>query len=294
MHSPGGPEGLVYEDAPQPNPSEGEVLVRVHATAVTPTELTWVPTLQTPTGEPRSLPILGHEFSGVVAGVGKDVSDIAEGDSVYGLNGWFDDGAEAEFVVARARDVALKPRSIDHAHAAVVPISGLTAWQALVDRANLTTGQRVLIHGGAGGVGSFAIQLARLRGAHVITTASAHNAEFVRELGADQVIDYKTTRFEEAVTDVDAVLDTIGGETLERSKRVLKPGGKLLTVSSNSATTKYFFYVEPKRTQLTELARLIDDGQLRPIVDSVLPLDGARKAYERKPKRGKTVLLVID
>lgn len=293
VHGPTGPEAFVYEDAPRPSPKEGEVLVRVHATAVTPTELDWPPTWHTSTGQPRALPILSHEFSGVIAAVGHGVTDLAEGAAVYGLNDWLEDGAQAEYVVARATDLALKPRSIDHTEAAVVPISGLTAWQALFDRANLAAGQRVLIHGGAGGVGSFAVQLARWRGAQVITTVSAHNANFVRELGADEVIDYKAARFEEAVRDVDAVLDTVGGETLQRSRSVLKPGGKLISVATTSKTTEYFFYVEPNRAQLSEIARLIDDGKIRAIVDSVFPLDRAREAYERKPARGKIALRVV-
>src|ERR1700754_3200375 len=161
LHGAQGAEAFVYEDAPRPSARAGEVLVRVHATAVTPTELLWPPTWQTAAGEPRALPIPGHEFSGVIAAVGAGVTDFNEGDAVYGLNDWFADGADAEYTVAQASGLALKPRSIDHSEAAVVPISALTAWQALIDRANLSAGQRVLIHGGAGGVGGFAVQIAR-------------------------------------------------------------------------------------------------------------------------------------
>ncbi|MDP9290752.1 MAG: NADP-dependent oxidoreductase [Verrucomicrobiota bacterium] len=186
----GGPEAFAYEDAPTPDPGEGEVIVAVHAAAVTPTELDWVPTWTTPAGAKRSFPIIpGHEFSGVVHRVGPGVTDLAEGDAVFGMNDWFRDGAQAEYCVARAADLALKPRSVDHVLAALTPISALTAWQGLFERAHLAVGERVLIHGAAGGVGIFAVQLARHHGAHVIATASAHNHEFVRGLGATEVID---------------------------------------------------------------------------------------------------------
>jgi NADPH:quinone reductase-like Zn-dependent oxidoreductase len=296
LHAQTGPEAFVYEDVPEPSPQAGELLVRVHATAVTPTELLWPPTWQTTAGQPRTLPIPGHEFSGVIAAVGAGINDFAAGDAVYGMNDWFADGADAEYTLARATDVALKPHSIDHATAAVVPISALTAWQALVDRAGLSQGQRVLIHGGAGGVGSFAVQIARRQGARVIATASAYNLDFVRELGADEVIDYKATRFEEVARDLDVVLDTVGGETFQRSRQVLKPGGKLVSIAADSEASgakDYFFIVEANRAQLAEIARLIDGGQIRPVVDSLLPLAQAREAYARKPRRGKVVLQVV-
>ena len=293
MHAPGGANALFYEDVPQPRPGYGEVLVRVHATAITPDELNWQPTWQTATGQPRTLQILSHEFSGTVASLGEGVTDLAEGKTVFGLNDWFQEGAQAEFVVARAINVAPKPLHIDHVQAAVVPISGLTAWQALIERAHVSAGQRVLIHGGAGGVGGFAVQLAHHRGAHVITTVSAHNADVVRALGADEVIDYKTAQFEDLAGEVDVVLDTVGGETLQRSKNVLRPGGTLISVASDATATDYFFYVEPNREQLGKIARLIDEGALRPVVDRVFPLDQTRDAYAHKPVRGKIALRVI-
>jgi NADPH:quinone reductase-like Zn-dependent oxidoreductase len=299
LHARGGPEALAYEDAPRPAPGEGEVLVQVHATAVTPTEFQWAPTWTTRSGEARPFPlILGHEFSGVVAGVGQGVTAPALGEPVYGLNDWFRDGAEAEYCVARADEVAAKPRSVDHAHAAAVPISALTAWQGLFDRAGLAAGERVLIHGAAGGVGLCAVQLARWRGAQVIGTASAHNRDFVRGLGADEVIDYRATRFEDAVRDLDVVLDTVGGETLARSWGVLKPGGRLVTVAASEEgaiaprTRAAFFIVQANRVQLGEIARLIDEGRLRPVVDAVLPLAEARRAYGHRATRGKVVLSV--
>ena len=301
LHARGGPEAFVYEEAPQPRPGEGEVLVRVHAAAVTPTELGWVPTWTIPTGEPRRFPIiLGHEFSGEVAAVGDGVTDVAVGNPVYGLNDWFGDGALAEYCVARVAEVAPKPRSVDHLAAAVTPISALTAWQGLIERAHLAAGDRVLVHGAAGGVGVFAVQLARWRGATVIGTASAHNAAFVRSLGADEVIDYRAVRFEDVARGIDVVLDTVGGETLDRSWGVLKPGGRLVTIaasvegSPDPRTREAFFIVRPDRGQLDEITRLIDAAQLRPVVDRVFHLARARQAYEHKPARGKVVLRVVD
>ena len=217
LHARGGPEQLVYEDAPLPDPAAGEALLRVYAAGITPTELTWSETYQTPDGHERLPTIPGHDVSGVVEALGPGVSDVSPGDAVYGLIAFPRDGSAAEYVVVRAGDLAPKPRTLDHVHAAAVPLSALTAWQALFIHAGLTAGQRVLIHGAAGGVGAFAAQLARWRGAHVSATASARHHEFLRELGVETVIDYRTTRFEEVLRDVDVVLDTIGGDTLERS-----------------------------------------------------------------------------
>src|SRR5262245_12229065 len=234
LRARGGPEALAYEDAPQPHPGEGQVLVRVHAAGVIHTELSWVPTWTTPAGEPRPLPLIpGHEFSGEIAALGAGVSDVGVGDLVYGLNDWYRDGASAEYCVGRVADFARKPSSVDHVHAAATPISALTAWQGLVERASLAAGQRVLIHGAAGVVGTFAVQLARWRGAQVIGTASAANLDFVRSLGAHEVIDYRAERFEDVARDVDVVFDTVGGETLERSWGVLKPGGRLVTIAAS-------------------------------------------------------------
>src|SRR3954470_24166810 len=177
----GGPGPLRFEDAPAPRPGAGEVLIRVRAAAVTPTELLWAPTWATRDGGPRPLPVIpGHEFSGQVAALGEGVTAVGVGESVYGMNDWFGAGAQAEFCLARSADVARKPASVDHAHAAVTPISALTAWQGLIDRARIAAGQHVLIHGGAGGVGLFAVQLARRRGARVTATAVAGNLDFVR------------------------------------------------------------------------------------------------------------------
>jgi NADPH:quinone reductase-like Zn-dependent oxidoreductase len=304
VNETGGPEKLIYGDAPEPQAAEGEVMIRVHATAVTPTEFNWFPTWKTAAQTPRPFPIiLSHEFSGVVEALGPGVTDVALGDAVYGLNDWFRNGAQAEFCVARAAELAPKPQSLDHVHAAVVPISALTAWQGLFDRGGLNAGQRVLIHGAAGGVGIFAVQLADWRGAHVIVTASADNLAFVRTLGADEVIDYKATRFEDVAHDIDLVFDGVGGETLTRSWALLKPAGRLVTIATASeAVTEprvrdAFFIVESKRAQLREIARLLDEGQLRPIVEAVFPLADARRAYARAQHggmRGKIVLRVAS
>jgi NADPH:quinone reductase-like Zn-dependent oxidoreductase len=300
LHARGGPESLRFEDAPTPRPGAGEVLVRVRAAAVTPTELLWVPTWATRDGGPRPLPVIpGHEFSGEVAALGEGVTAVGVGEAVYGMNDWFGDGAQAEFCLARPADIARKPASVDHAHAAVTPISALTAWQALIERARLAAGERVLIHAGAGAVGTFAVQLARWRGARVLATAATSNLDFVRELGADEVIDYTCVRFEEAARGVDLVLDTVGGETLERSWRVLRPGGRLVTIAADSETTTdprvrdAFFIVRADRAQLAEVARLVDAGSLRPVVARTLPLAEGRAAYARRAQgstRGKTAL----
>jgi NADPH:quinone reductase-like Zn-dependent oxidoreductase len=301
LRARGGPEAFAYEEVPQPRPGDGEVLVRVHAAGVIHTELSWVPTWTTQAGEPRPLPVIpGHEFSGEISALAVGVRDVGVGDLVYGLNDWYRDGASAEYCVARVADFARKPSSVDHVHAAATPISALTAWQGLVERAGLAAGQRVLIHGAAGGVGTFAVQLARWRGAQVIGTASAANLDFVRSLGADEVIDHRAERFEELARDVDVVFDTVGGETLERSWGVLKAGGRLVTIAASGEQTTdervraAYFIVEPSRTQLAEIARLIDGGALRPVVGVVFPLAEARQAYQSKPSHGKVVLRVVD
>jgi NADPH:quinone reductase-like Zn-dependent oxidoreductase len=299
LHARGGPEAFAYEEAPQPHPGEGEVLVRVHAAGVIHTELSWVPTWTTPAGEPRPLPVIpGHEFSGEIAGLGAGVRDTGVGDLVYGLNDWYRDGAWADYCVARVADFAPKPAGVDHVHAAATPISALTAWQGLIERAGLAAGQRVLIHGAAGGVGTFAVQLAHWRGARVTGTASAANIDFVRSLGADEVIDYRAERFEDVVRDVDAVFDTVGGDTLRRSWSVLKPGGRLVTVAASEEdaqderTREASFIVQPRRAELEAIARRIDAGQVRPVVGAEFPLADAIRAYQTKPLRGKVVLRV--
>src|SRR5436190_983203 len=196
--------------------------------------------------------------------------------------------------------VRVRAAAVDDAHAAVTPISALTAWQGLFERARLDAGERVLIHGGAGGVGVFAVQLARRRGARVTSTAGAGNLDFVRSLGADDVIDYRAERFEERVGGVDAVFDTVGGDTLRRSWGVLRPGGRLVTIaaseegSQDERTRSAFFIVEPRRAELEEVARLIVSGDLRPVVGAEFPLTDALLAYRHKPACGKIALRVGD
>ena len=291
---------LIAANVPQPQPADGELLVRVRAAGVTPTELLWYPTTHTKSGAMRTGAVPGHEFSGIIAALATGADGFNVGDEIYGMNDWFGDGAQAEFCLARPAEIARKPASVDHAHAAVTPISALTAWQGLFERARLAAGEHVLIHGGAGGVGVFAVQLARRCGARVTATAGAGNLDFVRGLGAEEVIDYRAERFEERVRDVDAVFDTVGGDTLRRSWGVLRPGGRLVTIaaseegSQDERTRAAFFIVEPRRAELVEVARLIDSGEVRPVVGAEFPLADALLAYRHKPARGKVVLQVGD
>jgi NADPH:quinone reductase-like Zn-dependent oxidoreductase len=301
LHQIGGPESLRCEDAPKPTPNDNQVLVRVHATAITSTEFAWYPTFHTPDGGPRPFPIiLGHEFSGVVDAIGPACMGVQVGDLVYGLSDWFIDGSQADYCLTVPASIGPKPGTLDHAQAAAVPISALTAWQALIERAQLSQGQRVLVHGAAGGVGSFAVQVACHKGAHVIATASAANADFVRALGADEVIDYRTTPFEAVARDVDVVLDTVGGDTRDRSWGLLRKGGRLVTIAADAERLTQprvrdaFFIVEPNRVQLIEIARLIDAGFIRPIVGTVFAMENFRQAYDQKPLRGKHVLRLAE
>ena len=301
LHQVGGSETLLYEDAPKPSPKDNQVLVRVYATAITPTEFAWYPTFHTPDGATRPFPIiLGHEFSGVVDAIGPACMGVQVGDPVYGLSDWFINGAQADYCLTVPANIAPKPASLDHTQAAVVPISALTAWQALIVRAQLAEGERVLVHGAAGGVGSFAVQVARHKKAHVIATASKTNADFVMTLGADEVIDYRTTPFETVVRDVEVVFDTVGGDTRDRSWGILSKGGRLVTIAADAERLTQprvrdaFFIVEPNRVQLIEIARLIDAGVIRPIVGAVFAMENFRQAYDQKPVRGKHVLRIAE
>ena len=302
LHRQGGPDQLVYEDAPEPELGAGDALIRVHATGITPAELTWDDTYRHCDGSERLPAIPGHEASGVVERVA-DGGGVSIGDEVYALTAFCRDGAAAEYVAVRAADVAAKPTSLDHAQAAAVPLSALTVWQAFFDHAQLAPGQRVLIHGAAGGVGAFAVQIARWCGAYVIGTASSENRDFLLRLGANEVIDYRQASFEHVVRDVDVVLDTIGGETRERSWQVLKPSGMLISlpgpIPQGEAATHdkhgVFFIVEPNREQLGKIAALIDSGDIRPVIAEIIPLAKARQAFERGVAghtRGKLVLQV--
>lgn len=301
-HRRGGPEQLVYEQAPRPEPGTGEALVAVHAAAITFAELTWEETW-TRDGVDRTPVIPSHEVSGTVAALGAGVAGFAVGDEVYGLIDFDRDGAAAEYVTVPAADLAGKPRTVTHTEAAALPLAALTAWQALVDHAKLTPGERVLVHGGAGGVGVYAVQLAAVLGGHVTATARGADAPFVRQLGADRVIDYTAEAFDETVSGVDVVIDPVGGTTLERSYRVLRPGGRLVTLvappgqemAGQYGIEVMFFIVRPHRDQLAHLAQLVDDGRLRPVVAQTFPLDQARQAFEnrgREHRPGKTVFVV--
>jgi NADPH:quinone reductase-like Zn-dependent oxidoreductase len=287
------PATLTYDTVAVPAPAAGEVLVMVHATAITAGELAW----------PDATPFIpAHDVSGVVAGIGKQVADLHAGNEVYGLIGFDRPGAAAEYVAVPEVQLAVKPATVDHLAAATLPLGALTAWQVLVDHAAVQNGQHVLVHGGAGGVGTFTVQLAAHLGAKVTATASAADAAFVAALGADTVIDYRQ-RFEDQVKDVDIVIDTIGGETLARSWSVLRPGGVLVgiadpppadTAAAHRARGVYFV-VDPNRDQLAELARLVDNGSLRPMIGRVFPLSetGAAVVTQRDSHiRGKVVIQV--
>lgn len=306
LHREGGPEQLVYEDAPEPSLGGGDALVRVHATGITPAELTWPDTYKTCDGSERLPAIPGHEVAGVVARVAEGGGGVSIGDEVYALTSFCRDGAAAEYVAVEAAILAPKPRTLDFVQAAAVPLSALTAWQAFFDHAHLAPGQRVLIHGAAGGVGTFAVQIARWHGAYIVATASARNRDFLLGLGANEVIDYRHVQFEKAVGDIDLVLDTIGGKTRERSWQVLKAGGVLVSLPEaipegeaaaygRGGRRGVFFIVEPNRQQLGAIARLVDSGVVRPVVAATIPLPQARQAFERGVDghtRGKLVLAV--
>jgi NADPH:quinone reductase-like Zn-dependent oxidoreductase len=293
---------LILAELKKPEPGLGEILIHVHAAGVTPTELLWYPTTHTKSGTARISAVPGHEFSGVIAAIGKDVQDFEIGDQVYGMNDWFADGATAEFCITLPQNIARKPATLGHEAAASVPIGALTSWQGLIDRAKLEPGERVLVHGGAGTVGLYAVQLAHIRGARVITIVSTQDIDFVKRLGADEAIDYKACRFEKEVRDVDVIFDAVGGDTLERSWGVLKPGGRMITIAADSEGTAdqrvkdAFFIVEPNQKQLVEIAKQLDAGHLRAFVKTTVPLNEASAAYSGavmdKSGFGKIVIAV--
>jgi NADPH:quinone reductase-like Zn-dependent oxidoreductase len=289
-----GVDGLVLEQVPIPRPGSDEALVRVHAAAITRGELDW------PVDRLPAIP--SYELSGVIAALGSNVLDLHIGDAVWALTGFDRDGAAADYTLVPASRLAPKPRTLGHRESAAIPLAGLSAWQGLFEHGRLQAGERVLIHGAAGGVGRFATQLARWRGAYVIGTGSSSAAvEQIRALGADEVVDRTRVPFEEAIAPVDLVLDTVGGEVLTRSAAVLRDGGRLISVAEEPPAVSEevqatYFVVEPSREQLIELARLVDEGAIWPAIDSDFPLAEAHAAFERlmKPgKRGKVLLRVV-
>lgn len=293
---------LTQSEVPRPVPSKDEVLIRVHAVGITPSELEWYPTTHTKSGEAREFAIPGHEFSGVVADSSAKVDGFSVGDEVYGMNDWFAEGAAAEYCLAEPASIALKPKNLSHAMAAAVPISALTAWQGLFERAKLQHGERVLVHGGAGAVGLFAVQLAHRHGAVVVTTASSYNREFVQQLGADEVIDYRVTPFEGRLQEFDVVFDTVGGDTLQKSWSTLKPGGRMVTIASDSEgagderVKDAFFIVEPSHDQLVEITSQLEGGSLKVFINASVPFEGGLTAYEgrivEKHGRGKVIIAI--
>jgi NADPH:quinone reductase-like Zn-dependent oxidoreductase len=313
IHNYGGPEVLQYEDVADPSPGPGELFIKVQAASVNPID--W----KTRAGYvkeffPHTLPFIpGWDASGVVEAVGSGVTKFRKSDEVYtslaalpatpGTTRTFRDGTYAEYAIITETETALKPKSVDHVNAAAIPTAALTAWQALFDTAQLSAGQRILIHAAAGGVGSFAVQFAKWKGAQVIGTASENNHGFLRDLGVDESIDYQKKHFEEIVQDVDVVFDTIGGQTQERSWKVLNKGGILVSIvqpPSTALAAKYgvraeFLAMQPSSLVLAEIAKLVDAGRIKTVVENVLPLVEARRAHELSEKghiRGKLVLTV--
>jgi NADPH:quinone reductase-like Zn-dependent oxidoreductase len=305
IHGYGGIDALCYEEAPRPKPGEDEVLIRVFASSVNPFDCA------VRAGYMNSyfnyiLPLIpGTDVSGVIEEVGANVTDLAPGDEVYTRAGVWRDGSYAEYVVVAAADVAFKPKTIDHFHAAALPHVTLTAWQALVEVAELAPGQTVLVHAAAGGVGHIAVQLSKIRGAKTIGTASVH-IDQLKALDVDETIDYSTSNFEDSVKDVDVVLDLIGGDTQQRSWAVMRPGGILVatvqppseeTAQAHGVRQNFVSTAPPIKRVLTEVANLVDTGQLKPIVSAILPLSEIQKGHEMvegKHVHGKVVLAVTD
>lgn len=292
-----GIEGLVYEDAPDPQPAIGDALVQVRAASFTPTELTW-PLWTDRAGHDRAPLIPAHEGSGIVVALGYGAAGVSVGDEVYGLIDGYRDGWAAEYVTIEARSLAPKPTTVDFVEAAAIPQAGLTSWQALFDHGRLESGQTVVIHGAGGGVGSMAVQLARSAGAHVVGTGRANARQRVLEVGADDFVDVERDGWETAVGQVDLVYDTIGGDVLAHSPAIVKPGGALVSVMAPPQTDRkdirtVHFVRDPSGVQLRDIARLVDEGTLRPHVGAVYPLADAREAFMAKSTEhipGKVVL----
>ncbi|WP_030463791.1 NADP-dependent oxidoreductase [Kitasatospora sp. NRRL B-11411] len=292
-----GPAGLSLEEIPHPHAAENDVVVRVHAAGFTPGELDWPGTWTDRAGRDRTPSVPGHELSGTVAELGYGTTGLSIGQRVFGLADWTRDGTLAEYTAVEARNLAPLPADIDHTVAAALPISGLTAWQALFDHGRLTTGQTVIVHGAAGGVGSIAVQLARGAGARVVGTGRAADRDRVLALGADAFLDLEHGEAENA-GQADVVFDVIGGEVLARSAALVRPGGTLVTIAAPPEVRPeggraVFFVVEPDRARLADLAERVRDGRLRPLVGAVRPLAEAPAAFapgRRTP--GRTIIQV--
>jgi NADPH:quinone reductase-like Zn-dependent oxidoreductase len=302
VHQFGGPEVLKYEDdAPRPEPMEDEILIRTMAAGVNPVDA-FIRSGRYGSGNLPYIP--GMEVAGIVEKTGAKITKFKPGDQVYAHLG-FKDGGYAEFSVAKENEVATKPKTISFEQAAAVPLAATTAWQALIDTAGLKSGQTVLIHGGSGGVGSFAVQIAKTRGAKVIATASTENQDLLKQLGVDQAIDYTKTRFEDVVKDVDVVLEATRSDSMARSYGVVKKGGFIVSITGEPDQAELEKHglrgssmgVRPDAHVLEDLARLIDSKKIVVVVSQVFPLPEASKAHqqiETRHTRGKIVLKVRD
>jgi NADPH:quinone reductase-like Zn-dependent oxidoreductase len=294
-----GIDGLHYEDAPDPQPAIGDALVQVRAASFTPTELTW-PLWNDRNGHKRDSLVPAHEGSGVVVALGFGTAGVSVGDEVFGLIDGYRDGWAAEYVAIEARSLALKPKTVDFVEAAALPQAAITSWQALLHHGRLESGQTVLIHGAAGGVGSIGVQLAQWAGAHVIGTGRARSRRRVLELGADEFVDVEEDGWDSRIQPVDLVYDLIGGDVLARSAAIVKPGGAVVSAMAPPRTDRddirtVHFVRDANGTHLREVGRLVDEGVVRPHVSAVYPLADARIAYMDKSREhipGKVVLTV--
>jgi NADPH:quinone reductase-like Zn-dependent oxidoreductase len=294
-----GVAGLSLTDLPHPVAAENDVVVRVHAAGFTPGELDWPDTWTDRAGRDRTPSVPGHELSGVVVELGYGTTGLSVGQRVFGLADWARNGSLAEYTAVETRNLAPLPIDIDHTVAAALPISGLSAWQGLFDHGRLATGQTVLIHGVAGGVGSIAVQLAREVGARVIGTGRTADRDRAVELGVHTFLDLETEKLEDA-GEVDVVFDVIGGDILARSTALVRAGGTLVTIAEPPQTQPrdgraLYFLVEPDRARLADLAARVRDGRLKPVVGAVLPLAQAAAAFapdKRIP--GKTILRITE
>jgi len=301
----GGPEVLKYEDVPRPKPKEDQILARVIAAGVNPVDgmiRSGMFAKDEKTAFPR---ILGADIAGVVEKTGSKITKFKAGDAVYAYISLDNEGGYAEYALATENEASPKPKSLDYVEAAAVPVVALTAWQGLIDTAKLSAGETVLIHGGSGGVGTFAIQIAKGRGAKVIATASTANQDLLKQLGADVAIDYTKTKFEDIAKDVDVVLDSVGKDTLARSYGVMKKGGFIVSLVARPDQAELAkrglrgasLSAEPNSNELAEIGNLIDEKKIRVIVSQTFPLSEARKAHEQVATghtRGKIVLKVAD